>query len=190
MIDQATGVPFFTMKLVQGVSFERWLRDPSRPLGSTERLEEGLEIFVKVCDAVAYAHHRGVIHRDLKPENIMVGGFARLTWTEASRGSRARALRREDGDGRSYHRDAGFVASSRRGNWPKVDERFQFSGGAVLYQIVSGKTPFGDLHDIDEVMRRSIAARSPRSSRPPRASASRSGCATSSPAAYRAARAG
>jgi serine/threonine-protein kinase len=54
-IDQATGVPFFTMKLVQGVSFERWLRDPSRPLGSTERIEEGLEIFVKVCDAIAYA---------------------------------------------------------------------------------------------------------------------------------------
>src|SRR5580698_9784704 len=47
-----SGVPYFAMKLVQGVSFEQWLRDPSRPLGSTERIEEGLEVFVKVCDAM------------------------------------------------------------------------------------------------------------------------------------------
>src|ERR1700685_1007608 len=72
------GVPYFTMKLVQGIPFNRWLSDPSRPLGSTERLEEGLEIFTKICDAVAYAHHRGVIHRDLKPENIMVAGFGQI----------------------------------------------------------------------------------------------------------------
>src|SRR5215212_8241843 len=38
------GVPFFTMKLVQGVSLDRWLKDPRRPLGSTERIEEGIEI--------------------------------------------------------------------------------------------------------------------------------------------------
>src|SRR5204862_6832789 len=90
------GVPYFTMKLVQGVSFDKWLRDPSRPLGSTERIEEGLEIILKVCDAVAYAHHRGVVHRDLKPDNIMVAGFehdyliylglARLTKTRPSSG--------------------------------------------------------------------------------------------------------
>src|SRR5271154_5894567 len=50
------GVPYFTMKLVQGINFDAWLRDPEHELGSTERLQEGLEIFLKVCDAVAYAH--------------------------------------------------------------------------------------------------------------------------------------
>src|SRR5262249_29527210 len=44
------GVPYFTMKLVQGQGFHHWLLDPQRPPGSTERLEEGLEIFLKVCD--------------------------------------------------------------------------------------------------------------------------------------------
>jgi serine/threonine-protein kinase len=37
-----------------------------------------LEVFVKVCQAVAYAHHRGVIHRDLKPENVMLGSFGEV----------------------------------------------------------------------------------------------------------------
>jgi serine/threonine-protein kinase len=160
-IDQATGVPFFTMKLVQGVSFERWLRDPSRPLGSTERIEEGLEIFVKVCDAIAYAHHRGVIHRDLKPENIMVAGFGQVYLMDWGL---ARLTRTRPASGKMAQMEApgpvgtpGFMSPEQaRGNPAEMDERSDVFGmGAVLYQVVSGKTPFGDLHDIDEVMRRS-----------------------------------
>src|SRR5262249_38314670 len=58
------GVPYFTMKLVHGVGFDQWLR--ARPTGTSERVPQGLEIFLKVCDAISYAHDRGVIHRDLK----------------------------------------------------------------------------------------------------------------------------
>jgi serine/threonine protein kinase len=64
------------MKLVQGMSFAHMaVPSAARALGTTERLEEGLSIVLKVCDAVAYAHHRGVVHRDIKPENNMVGDF-------------------------------------------------------------------------------------------------------------------
>src|SRR4029077_10550699 len=49
----AEGVPYFTMKLVHGVGFDVWLRD--RPTGTAERVPLGLEIFLKVCDALAYA---------------------------------------------------------------------------------------------------------------------------------------
>jgi hypothetical protein len=146
-------VPYFTMKLVQGVSLHRWLRDPSFPLGSTERLEQGLDVFVKVCDAIAYAHHRGVIHRDLKPDNIMIASFGQvyvMDW------GLARLTRTRPASGEASQMDApGPVGTpaymppeQARGNPDEMDERSDVFGlGAVLYEIVSGKVPFGAQRD-------------------------------------------
>ncbi len=52
------------------------MRRDRRALRATER--RGLEVFVKVCDALAFAHSRGVLHRDLKPANVMVGEFGQV----------------------------------------------------------------------------------------------------------------
>ena len=143
------GVPYFTMKLVQGVGFDDWLRDPSRPPGSTERLEDGLEIFLKVCDAVAYAHHRGVIHRDLKPENIMVASFgqvylmdwglARLIKTRPASGQRSQMEAPGPVGSPAY-----MAPEQARGNPAEMDERSDVFGlGAVLYEIITGSLPYG-----------------------------------------------
>jgi eukaryotic-like serine/threonine-protein kinase len=159
------GVPYFTMKLVQGTSFDRWLKDPKRPLGSTERIEEGLEIFLKVCDAIAYAHHRGVIHRDLKPENIMVGGFgqvyvmdwglSRLTKTTPASGSRAQM----EAPG-AVGTPAYMAPEQARGNPADMDERSDIFGlGAILYEIVSGKPPYGPELDGDLILERAKAGK-------------------------------
>jgi serine/threonine-protein kinase len=159
------GVPYFTMKLVQGVNFDDWLREPERAPGTTERLEEGLEIFLKVCDAVAYAHHRGVIHRDLKPENIMVAefgqtylmdwGLARLTRTKPASGSRAQ-MEAPGPVGTPTH----MAPEQARGNPQEMDERCDVFGlGAVLYEIVSGKLPYGDARDVDAVLKTAQAGK-------------------------------
>jgi len=159
------GVPYFTMKLVQGINFDAWLRDPEHELGSTERLQEGLEIFLKVCDAVAYAHHRGVIHRDLKPENIMVAGFgqvylmdwglARLTKTRPASGARAQM------EAKGAVGTPTFMAPEQaRGNPEEMDERSDVFGlGAILYEIVSGKMPYGPSMNVDFVLAQAVAGK-------------------------------
>lgn len=143
------GVPFFTMKLVQGEPFNRWLADPWRSPGSSERIEQGIEILIKVCDALAYAHHRGVIHRDLKPQNVMVGefgqvylldwGLARLTRTRPASGDLAQ-MEAKGPVGTPTH----FAPEQARGNPDEVDERSEVFGiGAMLYELVSGVPPYG-----------------------------------------------
>ena len=145
----ASGVPYFTMKLVQGAGFHHWLLDPNRPPGSTERIEEGLEIFLKVCDAIAYAHHRGVIHRDLKPDNIIVAdfgqvyvmdwGLARLSRTRPASGENAQM----EAPG-AVGTPAYMSPEQARGIPSEMNERSDVFGlGAILYEILTGRTPYG-----------------------------------------------
>jgi serine/threonine protein kinase/Flp pilus assembly protein TadD len=80
----ARGDLFIAMKLVRGVSWQALIspRDDDAPeLRERARfmtLRDHLEILLKVCDAVAFAHARGVVHRDLKPDNVMVGAFGEV----------------------------------------------------------------------------------------------------------------
>ena len=72
---------FYTMKLVQGVTIKEILagiRDGDADVIERYPLSQLLTIFLKTCDAVAFAHSKGVVHRDLKPENIMVGDFGEV----------------------------------------------------------------------------------------------------------------
>ncbi|MDB5306716.1 MAG: Serine/threonine protein kinase [Gemmataceae bacterium] len=66
------GRPFFVMRLVRGQTLEQIL---GRREDASTDLPRLLNIFLQICQALAYAHSQGVIHRDLKPANVMVGGF-------------------------------------------------------------------------------------------------------------------
>ncbi|MEI6890906.1 MAG: serine/threonine-protein kinase [Pontiella sp.] len=68
-----TGRPFFTMDL-KGESTLADRATGSNPAGRRELLD----VFLKVCDAVAYAHSQGIIHLDLKPENIQANKFGEV----------------------------------------------------------------------------------------------------------------
>jgi serine/threonine protein kinase len=65
------GRVFYTMKFVEGQRLDKHLE-------SVESVPDRLRLFLRICDAVAFAHARGVLHRDLKPANIMVGSFGEV----------------------------------------------------------------------------------------------------------------
>jgi tetratricopeptide (TPR) repeat protein len=71
----ACGLPFFTMKLIEGQTLATLLKERH---DSAEDLPRFIGIFRQVCQTLAYVHASGVIHRDLKPANIMVGAFGEV----------------------------------------------------------------------------------------------------------------
>lgn len=79
--EDSSGRAFYTMKLVHGVTLKAILDGVAAgtpELVAKYPLNHLLTVFLKTCDAVAFAHSRGVIHRDLKPANIMVGEFGEV----------------------------------------------------------------------------------------------------------------
>lgn len=67
----ADGRVFYTMKFVEGSRLDKYIE-------TVASLQDRLRLFLRICDAVAFAHARGVLHRDLKPANIMVGPFGEV----------------------------------------------------------------------------------------------------------------
>ncbi len=79
------GHPYFAMKRVQGLSLKdvlQGLREKDSRMEADYGLNKRLEIFVDICQAIAFAHSRGAIHRDLKPENILLGAFGETLVTD------------------------------------------------------------------------------------------------------------
>ncbi|MCC9603440.1 protein kinase [Stieleria sp. JC731] len=67
----ANGLPFYSMKHVQGQAWNESIADKTTA--------ENIEILMKVCDAIAFAHDRNFLHRDIKPHNVMVGEFGEVS---------------------------------------------------------------------------------------------------------------
>ncbi|MFT7618144.1 MAG: serine/threonine protein kinase/formylglycine-generating enzyme required for sulfatase activity [Planctomycetota bacterium] len=74
------GETFLAMKLVGGRSWSDLLHDADSTLSKSSALDivENIGILINVCNALCYAHAKGVIHRDLKPSNVMVGEFGEV----------------------------------------------------------------------------------------------------------------
>ena len=168
----ARGVHYFTMKLVQGKTLEQTIDEAGEGRLEPETLAELLGIFIKVCDAIAFAHSRGVVHRDLKPSNIMVGefgqvyvmdwGIARLLHGAApaaavggdNGGGPAQATRRRvcvERTGASELDSPGTIVGTPRymapdqvqGDHERTDHRADvFALGGTLYHILTGHAPY------------------------------------------------
>lgn len=67
----ANGTPFYSMKHVQGRPWNEIIKEKSE--------QQNIEILMKVCDAIAFAHARDFLHRDIKPHNVIVGEFGEVS---------------------------------------------------------------------------------------------------------------
>ncbi len=163
------GRVWFTMPLVRGENLARLL-NPARaakagtsaPTTSRAALPEVLECLLKACDAVAYAHARGVVHRDLKPANVLIGAFGEVyvvDWGLA----RARDEQPESAGtprtGAETANDAASAEETRHGDVlgtpaymppeqasgragavdPRVDV---YALGAILWHALAGRPPY------------------------------------------------
>jgi serine/threonine-protein kinase len=132
------GSLMFTMQAVYGKNLGEWLDSTKYPVGSPERLEVGLEIFLKICDALAYAHSRGVLHCDLKPENVMVGEYGSYYLMDWGL-SRPKVHEAPP----SVRGTPAYMAPEQARN-ERLDERADIFGlGAILLEMVSGTPPYG-----------------------------------------------
>ncbi len=161
------GAPAYAMKFVQGQTLEAFLKDTRAFYERDESPDEAhtltaaLEHFLKVCDAIAYAHDKGVVHRDLKPANVMIGrhneiyvmdwGICRVLRLPDLQGEGIEGLDAAALDDADTHTRIGTVVGTARYMAPEQaqgrnDEigpaTDQYALGLMLYEIATLQPPY------------------------------------------------
>ena len=151
------GQDFIAMEMVQGETLDAWRARRPGPADASE-LRLRLKLFRGLCDAVNYAHLRGVIHRDLKPANIIVveeqgsqsGPFPRVPTIKILDLGLAR-LADPEGFGASLRTEFGAVVGTlqymspeqTRGDPDAIDLRTDvYSLGVMLYELMLNRRPY------------------------------------------------
>ncbi len=135
---QHAGIPYLVMEFVDGVA----LRDVMSE--KTLSAADALRIVPQVCEALEYAHDRGIVHRDVKPENILIArdgtakiadfGLARLVGKDAGRITRSNVIMGS----------VDYMAPEQREKVKDADHRADiYSLGVVLYEMLTGELPLG-----------------------------------------------
>jgi serine/threonine-protein kinase len=134
------GRPFLAMEYVQGQRIDEWCDARAMPLN------ERIELFLKVCDAVEFAHRSLVIHRDIKPANILVTadgtpklldfGIARLIEEGGQVLATATA---------AHALTLAYASPEQIEQQPLTTAADVYSLGVVLYQLVTGRRPYQHL---------------------------------------------
>jgi serine/threonine protein kinase len=153
--------PWFSMELIEGQSLEEKIQSHSNKLNDWP-LFERLEVFSKICDAIAYAHSKNILHLDIKPENIRLGhygevivcdwGLAHIIYSEEPNTEDYRLEKldlQNDKTMHGYFRGTpGYMAPERTDNQKSVQADI-FSLGALLYTLLNGYVTFAGENTTD-----------------------------------------
>jgi serine/threonine-protein kinase len=146
-IGEAEGIHFIAMQYVEGVTLNTRLNEKPLPI------DEAVSIAMQVADALTEAHARGVIHRDIKPANIMVNnrghvkvvdfGLAKIN-PQSTPESITAQISNDPPTRTGVIIGTIHYLSPEQAMGKPVDGRSDlFSLGVVLYQMATGKLPFG-----------------------------------------------
>ncbi len=143
-VEEADGVHFLTMQLVEGQPLDRLISQSGLPV------EQIIEIAAALADALAVAHEKGIVHRDLKPANVMVTNEGRVKVLDFGLAKDVRGSNRGDATMTSDSRtQIGVVMGTPAYMSPEqtsgrpLDHRTDiFSLGVLLHEMSTGKRPF------------------------------------------------
>jgi serine/threonine protein kinase len=175
----ADGRPFYAMRFIKGDNLKEAIcrfhaaEHPGRDPGERSlALRQLLRRFVDVCNAVAYAHSRGVLHRDLKPGNVMVGKYGEtlvVDWglakaigrSELTRTTEESTLQPSSGSNWAATVMGTVIGTPAYMSPEQAAGRLDLLGpasdiyslGATLYALLTGTVPFED-GDVGAVLQR------------------------------------
>ena len=142
----------FSMRLIRGQTLSEALASWAQLPDAADALYRVLNVFQHVCDAVAFAHSRGVVHGDIKPDNVMVGSFGEVylvDWGVASlipapAGEEPVSVSSERHTRSGVRGTPAFMAPEQaKGVLTEIGERTDVFGlGALLYFVLTGHPPF------------------------------------------------
>jgi non-specific serine/threonine protein kinase len=136
-VEEADGVHFITMELVEGRTLSKMLPRNGFPLG------ELLNIAIPLADAVSSAHRSGITHRDLKPDNIMVDNEGRLRVLDFGLAKLHDPVGSEEGMTQAptaaVETEEGKILGTVAYMSP---EQAVFSLGTILHEMATGERPF------------------------------------------------
>lgn len=133
------GSAWLCMALVEGTTLDVWVRGLGERRFTRGGLLDLLDQVDRVCDALAYAHSRGVLHLDLKPANVMVSDFGRVMLMDWGI---ARQIGVPGGTGGPLYGTPSFVAPELLNNPDTVDVRADVFGLAgLLYACLTDRPP-------------------------------------------------
>ncbi len=135
----------FTMKVLEGQTLQHVLEENARQKINGQ--SAAIDVLLRICDAVAFAHAKGVLHLDIKPANIIVADYGQIYLMDWGFARRKAELPKEPGEKSEEEGTPAYMAPEQATCelW-KLDERTDiFALGGVLYRILCGRSPYGGM---------------------------------------------